>query len=102
MAARKTPLRSVSPGEKAPSKPAKPRSISEAAEGGDPRELLVAMRRRVAKTVEDPNCPPRDLAALTRRLQEINREIEAIDERAKQEAAEDVNRPDEAFSADAL
>ena len=49
----------------------------------------MAMRRRIAKTVEDPNCPPRDLAALTRRLQEISREIEAIDARAKQEADEE-------------
>lgn len=99
MAARKT-LRAVSPDEV----PAKKRrlSITEAADAGDQRELLVAMRARIAKSVEDPNCPPRDLAALTRRLQDINRDIEAIDAKAKQEADEDVTAADEEWDAEAL
>ena len=65
------------------------KSIVEAAQAGDQLELLVAMRSRVATAVQDPNCPPRDLAALTRRLQEIAREIEAIEARMRQEADED-------------
>jgi hypothetical protein len=103
MAARKPGLRVVAPGE-TPKAPPKPRklSITEAAEAGDHRQLLAAMRERVAKTVEDPNCPPRDLAALSRRLQEINREIEAIDAKARQEASEDVSNADEAWDAEAL
>lgn len=84
MAARKTNLRAVDPDER----PAKPKTVAEAAEGGDHRELLVAMRERIARTVSNPDCPPRDLAALTRRLQDIAKEIEAIDLRAKQEATE--------------
>lgn len=55
------------------------KSVSEAAEGGDRRELLVALRSRVAKDIDDAETPPRDLAALTRRLQEIAKEIDAID-----------------------
>jgi hypothetical protein len=82
--------------------PQRPLSITEAAEVGDQRGLLVAMRARVAKTVEDPNCPPRDLAALSRRLQEINREIEALDAKAQQEAREDAVTPDESWDAEAL
>ncbi|MBM4603175.1 hypothetical protein GS885_02420 [Rhodococcus hoagii] len=55
------------------------KSVSQAAEDGSRRELLVALRSRVAKAVEDEQTPPRDLAALTRRLQEIAKEIDAID-----------------------
>jgi hypothetical protein len=53
------------------------------------------MRERIARTVSNPDCPPRDLAALTRRLQEIAKEIDAIDLRAKQEAREDAASADE-------
>jgi len=96
------PLRAVAPGEKAPQRRLK--TITQAAADGNQKELLVALRARVARTVEDPNCPPRDLAALSRRLQEINRDIEAIEAREKQEAAEDAhgNRPDDAWDAEAL
>lgn len=95
MAARK-PFRVVGADEK------RRLSITEAAEAGDHRELLVATRARVAKAVEDPNCPPRDLAALTRRLTEINREIEAIDAKLLQEAREDVSVADEEWDASTL
>jgi hypothetical protein len=37
------------------------------------------MRDRIAKTISDPDCPPRDLASLTRRLQDIAREIDQLD-----------------------
>lgn len=80
-------LRAVKSGDLAPKKAA-PKSVAQAAAGGDHRELLVAMRERIARTVSDPDCPPRDLAALTRRLQDIAKEIDAIDLRARQEAAE--------------
>lgn len=92
------PLRSVKAGEKKP----KRLDVAEAAESGDHRALLVAMRDRIAKTVRDPDCPPRDLAALTRRLQDIAKEIESIDLRAKQEADEDAIAPDEEWNSEAL
>lgn len=79
-------LRAVSADEKAPPQP--PKSVTEAADGGSTRELLVAMRARIAKAVEDPNTPARDLAALTKRLVEVVRDIEAIDARERQEATE--------------
>lgn len=56
-----------------------PGPVSEAAASGDMRDLLVAMRTRVASAVESENTSPRDLAALTRRLLEIAKDIEAID-----------------------
>jgi hypothetical protein len=101
MATRKAPLRAVKADEKAAVK-VKPSTVAEAAEGGDHRELLVAMRERIAKTVSDPSCPPRDLAALTRRLQDIAKEIDAIDLRLKEEAKEDGVSADEDWDEAAL
>jgi hypothetical protein len=68
-------LRAVAPNEVAPRR----KSVADAARSGDRRELLVAMRDRIAKTISDPDCPPRDLASLTRRLQDIAREIDQLD-----------------------
>jgi hypothetical protein len=93
------PLRAVSPGEKPPKRP---KTVTQAADAGTPRELLVALRTRIAKQVEDVNCPPRDLASLSRRLLEIAKEIEALDAAADQEAAESVIDEDQAFDASAL
>lgn len=92
-------LRAVKPGD---ALAAKKLSVSKAAESGSRRDLLVAMRDRIAKTVESPDCPPRDLAALTRRLTEIAKDIESIDIAAKQEAERDGEVPDEAFDASAI
>jgi hypothetical protein len=61
-------------------------SIVEAAEVGSTRDLLVAMRARIAQAVGDADTPARDLAALTKRLVEVVRDIEAID--AREEEAE--------------
>lgn len=99
--ARSAGLRAVKPDEK-PTKQRK-QSVAEAAATGDHRSLLVAMRERIAKTVSDPECPPRDLAALTRRLQDIAKEIEAIDLRAKEEGADAADvAEDEAWDSEAL
>jgi phage terminase small subunit len=97
---RKTPLRPVQPGETAPKRP--PRTVTQAASGGSTRELLVSMRDRVAKDVENENTPARDLAALTKRLMEIVRDIEAIDARAHEEAKESAATADEAWDSEAL
>ena len=97
-------LRAVRADEAPPKKTTrrKQKSVSEAASGGDHRELLVAMRERIAKAVSDLSCPARDLAALTRRLQEIAKEIEAIDRQRKQEADDDDEDIDDTFDASAL
>lgn len=89
MAARKTGLRAVGANEKAP--PAAPTTVTDAASNGTTRDLLVTMRDRVAKDVENANTAARDLAALTKRLLEIVRDIEAIDARSKQEADNDAS-----------
>lgn len=74
---RTTALRAVAANEKPP-KAKKPLTILEAAEADDRLAELVAMRRRLAQALDDPNCPARDMAALSRRQLEIGREIEAM------------------------
>lgn len=55
-----------------------PGSIAHAAAEGTQRDLLVAMRDRIANDL-DEGVPARDLASLTKRLMEIARDIAAID-----------------------
>ena len=99
MPARK--LRPVAEGEKPPV-PSRPKTITEAADKGTTRELLVAMRARIAKAVEDPNTPARDLAALTKRLVEVVRDIEAIDARHAEDGGAGVEVQDGDFDAAAV
>jgi hypothetical protein len=74
-------------------------TVTDAATKGGRRDLLVAMRERVARAVEDGATPARDLAALTRRLMEIAREIEALDVRAAEELEDDNVAADEDWEA---
>lgn len=73
--ATKPKLRAVGPDERAPKQFA---SIEDAAENGSRLDELIQMRRRIARALDDPNTPARDLAALSRRQLEISRDIEAI------------------------
>lgn len=93
-------LRAVADGEKPAAKP--PSTVTSAASRGTMRDLLVTMRDRVAKDVENENTQSRDLAALTKRLMEIVRDIEAIDARDKQEAKRGGEVTDEAFDSEAI
>lgn len=56
---------------------AKPRNLTvvQAAKGGSHREMLVAMRARIAQTVEASNCPPVALAALVKTLPAVSARI---------------------------
>ncbi len=93
-------LRAVPPDE-TPREPTR-QSVAAAAETGDHRALLVAMRDRIARTVSDPKCPPRDLAALTRRLQDIARELDQIDQRNRQEGGDREFVEDDHWDPEAL
>ena len=101
MAARKAPLRAVVEGEKAPA-PVRAKTITEAAASGTTRELLASLRDRLAKALEDPNCPARDLASNSKRLMEVVREIESIDARAAEEGDASANVQDGEFDASAV
>lgn len=54
-------------------------SISRAARDGDQIKLLQEMRDRITDTLFDRDCHPRDLASLSRRLQEIGKDIAALE-----------------------
>ena len=90
-------LRVVAPNE-APSAPKRTFTVTSGACEGTRRDLLVAMRSRVATAVEDLSTPARDLAALTRRLMEIARDIEVMDAKAE-EADGGSSTPDEHWVA---
>jgi hypothetical protein len=66
--------------------PVADQDVAAAAASGNHRALLMAMRDRIACAISDPGCPPRDLASLTRRLQDIAKELDAYDQRATDEA----------------
>ncbi len=77
-----------------------PTTVRQAADEGTQRELLSVLRTRIASDIDSPNTPPRDLAALSRRLLEIDRDIRALDAaRSKDAIGAAAEVADEAFSA---
>ena len=56
-------------------------SVAAAVAKGDDRAVLTALRDRIAAAIEAAG--PRDLAALSRRLLDINAELAAMDARAR-------------------
>ena len=99
MAARQT-LRAVKTEDRAPSRRAK--TVAQAAKAGSQRDLLVAMRDRIAETLSG-DCPPRDLASLTKRLQDIARDIAALDAAdAAVRASSDLDDYDDTFDPAAI
>jgi len=91
-------LRVAGPGDA----PIPPRTIEEAAEAGDQLALLEALRRRLAVACQDEKTPPRDLAALSRRLIEVDRDIKALRMREAEEAADARTSRSDAFDASAI
>jgi hypothetical protein len=72
----KPPLRAVKPSERAPQRK-KALTVVQAAARGTHEELLTALRLRLAAAMEDPIAHPRDLAALSRQVVEISKELHA-------------------------
>jgi hypothetical protein len=101
--ARKAPLRAVADGEKPTPRRPRAKNVVTAAATGSRLELLVSLRARIAKDVADPNTHPRDLAALSRRLTEIAKEIEAMEtEYSEGEVATAADTADSGWRAEAL
>lgn len=101
-------LRSVPPGETPDAQAARaekkkaPKSVVEAASTGTFLDLQEALRDVLAASIM-AGPPPRDLAALTRRLQEVVKEIESERLRLKQEAEDDRGATeDEEWDASAI
>lgn len=93
-------LRVVAPDEAPAAKAAM--SVTAAASDGDRLDLLIAMRERVALAVENRETPARDLAALTRRLMEIAKDIDVLRAAKLREGGADGPVEDEAFDASAI
>lgn len=75
-------------------------SVLDAAESGNERELLVAMRNRVATAIDDEKTASRDLAALTKRLREITQDIAALDVQIEEGGDGAEEAPDEEWDDD--
>jgi hypothetical protein len=88
-------LRPVGPDETA-EKPRKLTVVQAAAEGSH-RELLVALRARIAAAVASPSCNSVALAALSRQLVLLSKEISVIDAREEDAGGEGAAIPDEAW-----
>lgn len=63
-------------------------TVDVAAREGTDLEFLMAVRDRLADAVADETCPPRELAALTKRLEENRRQISTEKQRLREEAKE--------------
>lgn len=73
-------------------------NVAEAAEKGSERDLLVALRDRLAQAIADPDCPKRELASLSLRLHNIVKEIKALDSAdGDDEIGKAANIPDAEF-----
>lgn len=89
MAARKakSSLRTVKDGEKAEA-PSRPESVAGAVTAGSARDVNIAMQDRIARAIDDEGIRGADLAALSRRLLELRKELASLDAAAL-EVAED-------------
>ena len=92
--ARKPALRAVGADEK----PDRPKDVSSAVKTGTPRDVNIAMQDRIAKAIDAEDIRGADLAALSRRLHELRKDLAAIDAQA-QEAVEDESLGDAAWEA---
>lgn len=77
---------------------ARPQSVTQAVSGGSPRDVNVAMQDRIAKAIDSDDIRGADLAALSRRLHELRKELTAMDAQAK-EATADESVDDAAWTA---
>lgn len=98
VAARKNSLRAVAADEK----PTTPRTIEEAALRGDELSELRLTRVAIARKLDDPNCQARDMAALSKRLMELAREITAVEARMVEEAEDAESFGDETWDEEAI
>lgn len=96
MATKKAPLRVAKPGEK--SAPKRPESVASAVTDGTARDVNLAMQDRIAKAIDAADIRGADLAALSRRLIELRKELAALDAQAR-EVAEDESVDDAAWEA---
>lgn len=94
-----TKLRAVQPGE-APTVPA---SISEAVANGSSRDVLAAMRRALARKLDDGEVSSNAIASAYKELRELDRLIRSADaDRAAEEASSGNGNQRRSFDATAI
>lgn len=89
-------LRAVSEADRRPVE-----SVSDAVEFGSRIDELVQMRKVIARSI-DTTASARDLAALTKRLTEISKEIDVLKRQGEEEAVEGAISGDESWSEEAI
>lgn len=73
-------------------------SVLQAVTEGSSKQVLVAMRARLAVAFDSPETPARDLAAMARRMTDLDDRIRAIELAEKEQAVEqDADTEDEAW-----
>lgn len=77
-------------------------SLTDAAAHGDDLAMQLAMRKIVAAKIADPQCPARELASLTKRLHEINREIKELEALKAEEDGDAAHTSPEAWDDSAI
>lgn len=93
-------LRAVRPGET--KAPARRQTVAEAAASGDQLATLIATKDRVATAITSPDCSPRDLAALTKRLDDIMEKIKVLSAQSETAEAEQADAASDHFDASAI
>lgn len=79
-------LRAVKDGEM-PQEASRPRSVAVAARSGSKLNTLLALRDRIAKEIQNPDCPAREIASLSKRLMEVMGEIETVEAQDREREA---------------
>lgn len=100
MAAKKPPLRAVAPDEK-PARRSQPKNITEALDGSS-RDVLWAMRRALAKKLDDGEVSSNAIASAYKELRELDRLIRQADREAAEVAEGDRPDVDDTFDASAI
>jgi len=78
-------------------------TVSEAAASGDRLAELLAMRTVIARAIDSEKTLARDLAALTKRLVDIGREIEELRSQTESDdIGEAADSPDETFDPSSI
>lgn len=67
------------------SKKKKSDTVTSAAQNGTQEDLLIALRDRIAKSIDDPATPARDLTSLSKRILDVNKELSLIQSAKKEE-----------------
>lgn len=62
--------------------------------------LMRTIRKRLSDAIADPECPARDLAALTNRMQAVSKEVTMLEEKERQEGRGKTNGSTTAGTAD--